>query len=189
LLNVLIVSSSKTATDYLYKLVNYRYASKINMVTSGSEAKRALNNVDYDIVILNCPLSDEFGDKLALNLASDSDSGVLMLVQNNVSEEVANNVSASGVMVASKPIESNFLYQILRLIEASHNRIMLLRKANIKLKTEIDEIKVVDRAKCILIQYLSMTENQAHKYIEKRAMDMRIRKKEVAEDILRTYEQ
>jgi response regulator NasT len=33
-----------------------------------------------------------------------------------------------------------------------------------------------------------MTEGQAHRYIEKQAMDMRTPRKEIAENILKTYE-
>ena len=47
---------------------------------------------------------------------------------------------------------------------------------------------MIDRAKCILIQYLNMTEAEAHRYIEKQAMDMRSTKRVIAEGILRTYE-
>ena len=52
---------------------------------------------------------------------------------------------------------------------------------------QIEEIRLVDRAKCALIQYLSFTEQQAHRHIEKQAMDMHITK-EVALGILKTYE-
>ena len=37
------------------------------------------------------------------------------------------------------------------------------------------------------VQYLRMSEQQAHRYIEKQAMDMRTSKKDVAENILKTY--
>ena len=47
---------------------------------------------------------------------------------------------------------------------------------------------MVDRAKCALIQYLHMSEPDAHRYIEKQAMDLRITRQEVAEEILKTYE-
>ena len=47
---------------------------------------------------------------------------------------------------------------------------------------------MVDRAKCILIQYLNMTEPQAHRYIEKQAMDLRVSRREIAQGILQTYE-
>ena len=32
-----------------------------------------------------------------------------------------------------------------------------------------------------------MTENEAHRFIEKQAMDMRLSRREVAESIIRTY--
>ena len=63
-----------------------------------------------------------------------------------------------------------------------------LKKENNKLLQKIEDIRMIDRAKCILIQYLNMTGAEAHRYIEKQAMDMRSTRKVVAEGILRTYE-
>ena len=65
---------------------------------------------------------------------------------------------------------------------------MGLRNENFKLQSKIEEIRLVNRAKCVLIQYLKLTEPQAHRYIEKQAMDTRQTKKDVAEKILKTYE-
>ena len=59
---------------------------------------------------------------------------------------------------------------------------------NTRLQKQIDDIRLVDRAKCVLIQYSDFTEQQAHRYIEKKAMDQRVSRREVAEDILRIYE-
>ncbi len=52
----------------------------------------------------------------------------------------------------------------------------------------MEETKLVNRAKCVLIQNLKLTESQAHRYIEKQAMDTRQTKKEIAQKILTTYE-
>ena len=71
---------------------------------------------------------------------------------------------------------------------ASRKRVQNLESENHKLQKKIDEIRLVDRAKCILIQYLNMTEPQAHKYIEKQAMNMRQSRLQTAEMILKTYE-
>lgn len=51
-----------------------------------------------------------------------------------------------------------------------------------------DEIRFINRAKLALMLYLNMSEPMAHRYIEKRAMDMRVTKKEIAKNILKTYE-
>ena len=62
-----------------------------------------------------------------------------------------------------------------------------LEQEKSKLTKQLDDIKTIDRAKCCLIQYLNLTENQAHRHIQKLAMDTRRSQREIADDILRTY--
>ena len=50
-----------------------------------------------------------------------------------------------------------------------------------------DELRLIARAKRALKLYLNMSEAAAHRYIEKRAVDMRTTKNEVAKNILKTY--
>ena len=52
----------------------------------------------------------------------------------------------------------------------------------------MEDIRLVDRAKCILISQMDMREEEAHRYLEKQAMDRRTTKRAVAEGILKTYE-
>lgn len=49
------------------------------------------------------------------------------------------------------------------------------------------EIRLINRAKWILIEQLKMTESDAHRYIEKQAMDRCVTRTEIAETIIRTY--
>ena len=63
-----------------------------------------------------------------------------------------------------------------------------MRKRAASLEEKMDEIRLVNRAKWILISRLSMTEEDAHRYIEKRAMNQCVSKKEIALDLIKTYE-
>ena len=63
-----------------------------------------------------------------------------------------------------------------------------MEKKNASVEEKIEEIRIVNRAKCLLIEQLKMTEPEAHRYIEKQAMDTRLSKREVAEHIIRTYD-
>ena len=63
-----------------------------------------------------------------------------------------------------------------------------LKSENERLQEKIAEIRLVDRAKCALIQYADMTEPQAHRYIEKQAMDLRRTRLDIAQSILKAYE-
>ncbi|MEI6100274.1 MAG: ANTAR domain-containing protein [Eubacteriales bacterium] len=51
-----------------------------------------------------------------------------------------------------------------------------------------EEEEIINRAKTTLMEYLGFTEPQAHRYIEKHAMDMRVTKIEIAINILKIYE-
>jgi response regulator NasT len=92
------------------------------------------------------------------------------------------------VFVVPKHCSRQFFFQSLRLAGAARSRLLVLHRENARLQTAIEEIRIVDRAKCALIQCLMMTEPQAHRHIEKQAMDLRVSKLDVAKTILKTYE-
>ena len=60
-------------------------------------------------------------------------------------------------------------------------------KKTLSVEEKMEEIRIVNRAKWLLISELKMDEPQAHRYIEKQAMDRCISRKEIAEEIIRTY--
>ena len=87
----------------------------------------------------------------------------------------------------SKPLSKNTLYEALNLITATHFRLEKMEHKNAKLTAKMEEIRIVNHAKWVLIENLGLTEEEAHKMIEKQAMDTRQTKREVSENILKTY--
>lgn len=161
---------------------------KIIIAESGAEARRLAGENDFELAIINAPLPDEFGHELSLMLGLDTDAGVILLVKSELAQDISDRVEVGGVFVVPKPISRAFFFNALKITMAARRKVMTLQRENVKLQTKIEEIRIIDRAKCALIQYLNMTEQQAHRYIEKQAMDMRITKREVADGILQTYE-
>ena len=155
---------------------------------NGSEARRILIENSYDIIIINTPLADEFGHDLALYASTNTVSGLILIVKSEIYEEICDRVEDYGILVLSKPLSRQTFYSAVKLVSATQKRLLILEKENMKLQKKIEEIRLVDRAKCVLIQYLNMTEAEAHRYIEKQAMDMRKTKKTIAENILNTYD-
>ncbi len=162
---------------------------KVVFARSGGEARRMLVAVDYDLIIINAPLTDENGLDLSITAADNSLAGILLIVKNDATDIVRSHVEGEGVAVIGKPIPTAELMRSMQLLLAVHRRYMGLRKENSRLKVKLEEIRTVDRAKLLLIDALHMTENQAHKFIEKQAMDLRITRKAVAERIINTYDQ
>ncbi|HEY8465146.1 MAG TPA: ANTAR domain-containing protein [Bacillota bacterium] len=184
----LIVSSTDKGRSYLVEFLKAHGCSEITTVKSGNEARSLLNQKDFDLIVINAPLTDESGEDLALMAADISLAGVLLLTKAEIADEVSAKVENYGVFVLPKPLNRMFFFQTLKLLAAARSRLLGLRNENVQLQKKIETIRLVDRAKCVLIQHLKFTEPQAHRYIEKQAMDRRISKREVAEGILKTYD-
>ncbi len=162
--------------------------SRIVTSQSGSEARRYLLESEYDLVIIDSPLLDEMGDDFALHASEHYDCGVILIVPNDNLADIDYTVEDEGVFVIPKPVSPEFFYQSVKLLNASRRRLVKLLDENRRLQRKLEELRMVDRAKCVLIQVLKMTESQAHRYIEKQAMDLRLPRISVAENILKTYE-
>ena len=186
--NILVISSSLQGQSLLGDLIKTAGNAMPVFASSGNEARRILADHDFELLVINTPLSDEFGHELAVFSAQKSSAGIMLLVKNELADDVSAKVEDFGILVVSKPIGRPLFYQALKLIDASRKRLLGLQSENSRLQSKIEEIRLVDRAKCALIQYLDMTEPQAHRYIEKQAMDLRTTRRKIAQNILQTYE-
>ena len=112
---------------------------------------------------------------------------VLLLVRNELYDEVFDKVSEHGVFMLSKPLSKQVIEIALDWMESARERLRRLEKKTLSVEEKMEEIRIVNRAKWLLISELKMDEPQAHRYIEKQAMDRCISRKEIAEEIIRTY--
>ncbi len=181
--SALIVSTTKYAVELTELLASVGYES-VTQAHSGTEAKRLMGEDIYDLILVNAPLADEYGYELAVQSAENTLAGVLLLVKADVSEAVEERVDGYGIVVLSKPVSRDDLYRTLKVLYANRRRLDKLLTSNKRLEDKIEELKLVDRAKCLLIMHEGMDEQEAHKYIEKTAMDLRISKQEVARKII-----
>lgn len=186
--SALIISNSEKSIIYLTEVLKKAAVTSITNISNAAEARRLLIEKDFDLCIINAPLPDEFGESLARNIASKGISEVILIVKAEVYDEVSAKTEDFGVITISKPISKTLLWNALKMASVTHKKIMAVQNENKKLLQKIEDIKNVDRAKCILISHFSMTESEAHRYIEKQAMDMRTTRREVAEEILKVYE-
>ncbi|MCB6992493.1 ANTAR domain-containing protein [bacterium 210820-DFI.6.37] len=185
---LLISKNGKTKTSLQAYLMDNGDV-ELTTVTRGAIAREVLLNTSYDLLIINSPLEDEFGDELAALASMKTRSGVIILIKNSLIDSKAAKMEKAGVMVVGKPVIRGILSQAIKFAQVAKNRIITLQEENIKLQDRLDQIKLINRAKWVLVKYLNMTEDQAHKYIEQQAMERRISKGMVARKVLAAYEQ
>lgn len=162
--------------------------SLIDTATSSAEGRRRLQETVYDIAIANTPLGDEFGIDFALDTLESYDTGVILIVKNDLLAQVEERLVDSGAFVIAKPINRQLLLQNIRFVLHAQEKIRQLTLENQKLLKKMEDQKRIFRAKLCIMAYLNMTEDEAHRYIQKQAMDQRLTPRQVADRLIRMYE-
>lgn len=185
--SVLVVSASEKLNIALKDYLPESHYQPVRVVSNVSAGKRAWSERNYDFVIINSPLPDDAGIRFAIDTSGGSSVVVLLLVRAELHDEIRDKVTEHGVFTLSKPLSRPLLASALDWMSAARERVKKLEKKTLSVEEKMEEIRVVNRAKWLLISELKMEESQAHRYIEKQAMDRCIPKREVAEEIIKTY--
>lgn len=151
----LIVSAGASSNEYISARLAELGYTRPTIIPSGAEARRRMLESDFELIVVNAPLPDEFGHELCSSAVEKTDAGVVLLA---------------------------------KAAAASNHRLQLLRQENARMQEKIAQVRLVSHAKCCLVEREQMSEDAAHRYIEKRAMDTRRSRAEIAQEILDSYE-
>lgn len=149
-----------------------------------NEARRLAAERSFNIIIADS--GDGYDTDFAINVA-DSYSTILLLVPNEHFDEISYRVEGYGILTITKPFEPFYLYNMMKIAIAVQYKVQVLSSQTTKLKVKMEEIKQVNRAKMLLMQNMNMSEQEAHRYIEKEAMDRGMKKTTISEEIIKTY--
>jgi len=186
--SALIITYTEKSASFFAELLSAYFVSDIVHARSAGEARRILLDRDFDFVIINAPMPDETGENLARQIAVKELSQVILVVMSEIFEMVSSVCEKDGVLTVSKPMNREIFRQALSLAKSMRSKLLKAQTENESLKQKIDNIRIVDRAKSILISSRGMNEHEAHRFIEKKAMDTRSSKRAISEKIIHDYE-
>lgn len=184
---VLVAGGNDRTHDFISEILPPGTFEPLLRASDAGQTRRMLLSTPVDVVIINAPLTDEFGIDLALDLTQGS-MGVMLLVRSELYDQVCGRVEDAGVLTLAKPMSRQAFYSAVRLLTALSARLAKMEKQQKTLQEKMADIRVVSRAKWLLIERLHMREEDAHYFIEKQAMDTRTSRREVAENIIRSYD-
>ena len=173
----LIVSAGANSNEYIAARLSEMGYSRPVIIPSGAEARRRMSESDFELIVVNAPLPDEFGHELCITAVEQTDAGVIFLVKAAQAEQLLAPLNEQGVLLLSKPFTTPLFLQAMHMAAAGNHR----------LQDKIGQLRLVSRAKCCLVEHAHMTEAEAHRYLEKQAMDTRRDRAEVAQEVLEEY--
>lgn len=181
--SVLVVSGSDKIYDFIVDLLPQKEFYPVARASSTGEARRLLVSQQYDILVINTPLPDDFGIDLALDFA-DSPMCIMLMVKDEIYAEVSYKVEDAGIVAISKPSTKQVVYSSMKLLSAMVSKLRRLEKKTRTLEEKMADMRMINHAKWLLIDKKKISEQEAHHMIEHHAMDRRISKREAAREII-----
>ena len=139
--SVLVVSASAKFNESVRGLLPERFYWPVTVLTDAAGARRELLENSYDLVVINTPLPDEFGTRLAQDICQHSAAGVLLLVKAEHFPDIDGRLTPQGVLVLSKPMSTQLFTQSLRLLCGTRERLRGLEKKNATIEEKMEEVK------------------------------------------------
>lgn len=186
-MDALVVASTP---NQQHALTDVLYKDKINCVvcSTAAEARRVALCRPIDLFVIYGGLPDEHGNELAISITESTDCGGIFIDDSMRTERIESELNECGIITLARPVTKSALIEAARLIIVANNRVRKLREQNEALTAKLSDMKYINRAKIALMRSLGYTEEQAHKYIEEKSMEMRVTRRKIAMEILKTYE-
>lgn len=190
--NMLIVTHTQKSADSIISMLNSCFgvpsSDMLTVCYDAASARIRLSEKNYPIVFINSPLSDETGLDLAQYICDNTLSQVIFFVKAEIYDEVASRLERWGVLTLSKPFTKIIFDQTVRLASATCIRLKKYEENLKKAQQKLEEQKTINKAKCLVMENMSLGEAAAHRYIEKQAMNLRLSKLEFSVNIIRMFE-
>lgn len=154
---------------------------------SANEARQKLLGTGYDLVLINAPLADESGCRLASDISKTTAAGVLLLVRGELAAQVAEATGGDGVITLGKPVSRAQIAEAVSVFASVLAKLRRYETEKRDLERRLDELRITSRAKCLLMDQMHLSEEDAHRYLEKQAMDHRMTKLEFAKSVIRLF--
>ncbi|MCI5771750.1 MAG: ANTAR domain-containing protein [Clostridiales bacterium] len=183
---VLASPSNRFVQAVMPFLPDNRYETPV-LCTDAAAVRKLLSVQKMDLALISMPLPDEAGLSLATDICAGSGMGVVLLTSAARYQETSDRAAPFGVMTLQKPTSGQLLTQALGIACATRERLRRMEEKNASIEEKMEEIRLVSHAKWVLIDQLKMSEPEAHRYIEKLAMDRCVTRRAVAQDILSIY--
>jgi response regulator NasT len=185
--SVLIVSSQESFHNAMAAMLPNASFQPTVKVPTVAAARRAVAERQFDFVIINAPVKDDLGIRFAVDCSNSHRALVLLLIPNEIHGEVYAKVGEHGVFTLPKPMSKQAMDNALRWLLTAKRKLLGAEKKTTKMEDKMEEIRLVNKAKWLLISKEGMLEPEAHRFLEKEAMDRCITKKALAEEVIRKY--
>lgn len=186
-LRVVVVEDETLTRIDLIEILKENGYDVVGEASDGIEAVEVCKKMQPDIVLLDIKIPYISGLKVANILKEEGFQGcVIILTAYNIAEYIqeASNTIVMGYIL--KPIDEPIFIERLNLIYKNYKLYSDLKKEVEETKKKLEERKIIERAKGIIMAKYSLSEDEAYKKIRDLSMQKRISMSKLAEIVIMT---
>jgi len=182
--HVVIVDDSPRSRATLSRALHRLRFEVVGEGSNGFEAIRLARTLKPDVLFLAVGLPDMDGLTVAAHILETLSLPILIL-SSRLDQELIRRAKEAGIMAyLPKPLREEELLPAIELAVTRFEEFNALRKENADLRRSLEDRKLIERAKGILMERERISEQQAFAQIQKTSMNMRRSMAEIAQAIL-----
>ncbi|MGK2929629.1 MAG: ANTAR domain-containing response regulator [Acidimicrobiales bacterium] len=150
----------------------------------GDDAVELVRNLEPDLAILDIRMPGLDGLSAAREITANQGAAVLILTAYSQRDLIEQARDAGALAYLVKPFQRSELIPAVEIALGRHREMRALHDQTQSLEDQLETRKLVDRAKGILMDSHGLTESGAFDWIQKQAMNSRLKAKDVAEKVI-----
>lgn len=163
-MNIVVAFGRSRNSENIRRILVQSGYPVVSMCVTGAQALQAAHELDAGLLICGA----RFPDMTYTELLSDLPEGLPMLLV--APAEICQEREAPDLICLSLPLKVHELLETVEMIAYEAGR-RKRRQRNVPRERSGAEREIIDRAKRLLIERNNMTEEEAHRYLQKRSMD------------------
>lgn len=179
IIDVIVAVSNEEIGEKIKTILTGSGYNVLALCTYGNEAIRVIRQLSPSVVISGY----KFKDMTLIDIYNNvGETCSFLAVVNEPYKSIVQE--ETDIFCISNPINNSILLTSLDMIYQSERKVKKLKEKVNVLETKINERKVIEKAKGVLMQQKCMTENDAFRYIQKKSMDLGIKMFDFSNQIL-----
>jgi response regulator NasT len=187
-LRVLIGAGSEKIVKQLSAFFSKNGYVVVGEVEDGYDFLRKVHAIYPDVCVIDGQMRGLNSQEIAEVLVSEKIAPVIVLINELDLQSYAQLNQEATFVPMIKPLNKNMLLNTLEILAKTNQNIQKLEKEVKDLRNTKNEKELIQKAKKCLIEHMCLTEDEAHRRIQKQSMDKGISKVQIAEAILLMYE-
>lgn len=187
-LRIIIGSSNEKVSGQLGQFLINNGINVIGETKDGYDLLRRVHTVYPDLVIVDYHMKGISGHEISEVLISEKVCPVIALLGSSELQYFVNLSQEPTFAPIVKPCGKQMLLNTISLLVKTSKSIYKLESEVSNLKSDQDRKAIINKAKKYLMEHMHLTEEEAHRRIQKQSMDKGLSMVKIAEAIILMYE-